>query len=58
MTSPPTESKTLDDLLEGDLDTMVDYESDTNLMGHYESKPSTPVCEAEDDSRHATNPFP
>ena len=56
MTPPGHESDTLRDLLEGDLDEVVNYESDTDFLGPDESPLAT--ITGEDDSRRAPNPFP
>ncbi|CAI5731698.1 unnamed protein product [Peronospora farinosa] len=56
MTSPGNESQTLRDLIEGDLDEAVDYESDTVFVGP-DGSPLTTLT-GEDDSSHAPNPFP
>ena len=56
MTPPGHESETLRDLLEGDLEDEVVYESDAIFMGPDGSPLTTLTCE--DDSCRAPNPFP
>ena len=56
MTPPGHESKTLSDLLEGDFEEMVDYESDTDFLGP-DGSPLTTIT-GEDDSLRAPHPFP
>ncbi|CAI5702380.1 unnamed protein product [Peronospora effusa] len=56
MTPPGSESQTLRDLIEDNLDEAVDYESDTVFVGPDGSPLAT--LTGEDDTRHAPNPFP
>ena len=56
ITPPDSESQTLRDLIEDNLDKAVDYESDTVFLGPDGSPLST--FTGEDDTRHAQNPFP
>ena len=56
MTPPGTKSQTLRDLIEGDIDEAVDYESETVFVGP--DGPPLATVTGEDDTRHAPNPFP